>query len=42
MATDEHRHEELDLDPFLVALNELAGSAPGLAEATNLEELRNE
>lgn len=29
-------------DPFLVALHEAAGSAPGLAEATNLEELRNE
>ncbi|MGH3861146.1 AbrB/MazE/SpoVT family DNA-binding domain-containing protein [Actinokineospora sp.] len=29
-------------DPFLDALNELAGSAPGLSEATTLEELRNE
>ncbi|WP_436494121.1 AbrB/MazE/SpoVT family DNA-binding domain-containing protein [Actinokineospora sp. HUAS TT18] len=29
-------------DPFLDALNGLAGSAPGLAEATNLEEQRNE
>jgi bifunctional DNA-binding transcriptional regulator/antitoxin component of YhaV-PrlF toxin-antitoxin module len=29
-------------DPFLEALDEIAGSMPGLAELTNLEELRNE
>lgn len=29
-------------DPFLSALDRWAGSAPGLAEATDLEELRNE
>jgi bifunctional DNA-binding transcriptional regulator/antitoxin component of YhaV-PrlF toxin-antitoxin module len=29
-------------DPFWEAFNELAGSMPGLAEETNLEELRNE
>jgi AbrB family looped-hinge helix DNA binding protein len=29
-------------DPRLDLLNELAGSMPGLAELTNLEELRNE
>jgi bifunctional DNA-binding transcriptional regulator/antitoxin component of YhaV-PrlF toxin-antitoxin module len=29
-------------DPFLEALDEISGSMPGLAELTNLEELRNE
>jgi bifunctional DNA-binding transcriptional regulator/antitoxin component of YhaV-PrlF toxin-antitoxin module len=29
-------------DPFWDAFHELAGSAPGLAEAANLEELRDE
>ncbi len=29
-------------DPFWEAFEELAGSMPGLAELTNLEELRNE
>lgn len=29
-------------DPRLDLLNEIIGSAPGISEATNLEELRNE
>ena len=29
-------------DPFWEAFEELAGSAPGITEAANLEELRNE
>lgn len=29
-------------DPWFDAFEKLKGSAPGLAEATNLEELRNE
>jgi hypothetical protein len=31
-----------DEDRFLEALAELAGTAPGLSEATDLDELRNE
>ncbi|MGH3495691.1 MAG: AbrB/MazE/SpoVT family DNA-binding domain-containing protein [Sciscionella sp.] len=29
-------------DPWLAAFEELVGSAPGIAKATDLEELRNE